>query len=65
MLLMTAAGYALAIIGVVIALVRTLAVLTQTPDELLSFGQFVPGWVIGLFIAFLGLYLAEKGRNRY
>ena len=65
MVLMVAAGYALAIVGVVIALVWTLAVLTQTPHELLSPWQFAPGWIIGLLIVILGLYVAKKGRNRY
>ena len=65
MLLMRMAGYALAIMGLVVALVSTFAVLTQTPHELLSFWQFAPGWGLGLFIVLLGLYIAEKGRNRY
>lgn len=63
-LLMLATGYALAIVGVVIGLVWTLAVLILTPRELLSFGQFVPGLGMGVVIALLGLSLSAVAKRR-
>lgn len=63
-MLMIATGYALVIVGAVVALVGIFAVLILTPGEILSLGHFVPGLGMGGLIALLGLCLLAVAKRR-